>query len=153
MLLRTTMPSAPYDLSSWSTCLVATPLAFHTTHVSTVVAAHGTSPEAIARCRSFWGMNLMVTSTPCFLKMPAFSARERGAKPVHPLMAMVTLGRSWAGTAADRVRARAPATRHVKARISIPPERFVGIKEPTRVGRGGAPRILHAAPREEAWPS
>jgi hypothetical protein len=36
-------------LSSWKICVVATPLAFHTTHVSTVVAAHCTSPEAIAR--------------------------------------------------------------------------------------------------------
>ena len=88
------MPSAPYDLSSWTTCRVATPLAFQRIHVSTVVAAHCTSPEAMARCRSFCGMNLMVTSTPFFLKMPVFSARDSGAKPVHPLMATVTLGRS-----------------------------------------------------------
>src|SRR5262245_28850465 len=102
----------------------------------------------MARCRSFWGMNLMVTSTPCFLKMPAFSARERGAKPVHPLMATVTLGRSWARTAATGVRARTPATSEVSARISLPPKRFVGTKTaPVRIGRGGAPRILHAALR------
>src|SRR5439155_24109610 len=54
MSLRTTIPSAPYDLSSCTTCFVATPLAFHTIHVSTVVAAHCTSPDAIARWRSFW---------------------------------------------------------------------------------------------------
>src|SRR5438552_2672799 len=94
---RTTMPSAPYDLSSCTTWRVATPLAFQTIHVSTVVAAHATSPEAIARCRSFWGMNLMVASTPCFLNSPAFSASDSGAKPVHPLIAIVTFG-SCAGT-------------------------------------------------------
>src|SRR6266545_17968 len=126
MVLRTTIPSAPYDLSSWTTWRVATPLAFQTIHVSTVVAAHCTSPEAIARCRSFWGMNLMVTSTPCFLKMPAFSARESGAKPVQPLMATVTLGRSCAGAAAATARARAPATRHVTERMGIPPGRVMG---------------------------
>src|SRR5262245_33182300 len=92
MSLRTTMPSAPYDLSSWTTWRVATPLAFQTIHVSTVVAAHATSPEAIARWRSFCGMNLIVASTPFFLKRPAFSASVSGANPVHPLIAIVTFG-------------------------------------------------------------
>ncbi len=50
----------------------------------------------------------MVASTPCFLNKPAFSASESGANPVHPLMAMVTLG-SWAitGSASARIKARA----------------------------------------------
>jgi hypothetical protein len=38
-------------LSSWKIWVVATPAAFHATQVSTVVAAHWTSPEAMARCR------------------------------------------------------------------------------------------------------
>src|SRR6185436_13093346 len=83
MLLRTAIPSAPYDLSSCTTCVIGTPLAFQTTYVSTVVAAHCTSPEAIARCRDACGIILIVTSTPFFLKMPAFSASDSGAKPVH----------------------------------------------------------------------
>src|SRR5262249_55883218 len=49
IVLRTTIPSAPYDLSIWNNGLVATPLAFQTIQVSTVVAAHWTSPEAMAR--------------------------------------------------------------------------------------------------------
>ena len=112
------MPSAPYDLSSWSTCTVATPLAFQTIQVSTVVAAHCTSPEAIARCRSFWGMNLMVTSTPFFLKMPAFSASDRGANPVHPLMPTVTFGRSWATAAGAHQSVRA-ARRELATRMDF----------------------------------
>src|SRR2546428_5865734 len=111
MLLRTTMPSAPYDLSSWTTCRVATPLAFQRIQVSTVVAAHCTSPEAMARWRSFCGMNLIVTSTPRFLKIPVFSASDSGAKPVHPLMATVTLGRSWAGTGTAASTTRTATTR------------------------------------------
>ena len=83
MVLRTTMPSAPYDLSSWTTCFVATPLAFHTIHVSTVVAAHCTSPEAIARCRSFCGMNLMVDVDAVLLEDTGLlGQRQRGeARP------------------------------------------------------------------------
>src|SRR5215475_4413442 len=91
MLLRTAMPSAPYDLSIWKSCVVASPLAFHTIHVSTVVAAHWTSPEAMARCRLACGIFLIVTSSPFLAKMPASLARVSGAKPVHPEMPMVTL--------------------------------------------------------------
>ena len=40
----TTIPSAPKLLSSWKIFVVATPLAFHTIQVSTVVAAHWMSP-------------------------------------------------------------------------------------------------------------
>jgi hypothetical protein len=40
-------------LSSWKIWVVVTPLAFHTIQVSTVVAAHWISPEAMARWRSF----------------------------------------------------------------------------------------------------
>src|SRR5258706_6487245 len=85
------MPSAPYDLSSWKICLVATPLAFHTTQVSTVVAAHWMSPDATGRWRSFGGILVSVTSRPCFLNRPASLARVRGAKPVQPLMPTATL--------------------------------------------------------------
>src|SRR6476660_4009027 len=91
MALRTTMPSAPYDLSSWNSCVVATPLAFHTTQVSTVVAAHWMSPEAMARWRLACGIFLMVTSRPFFAKMPASLARVSGAKPVQPEIPMTTL--------------------------------------------------------------
>ena len=91
MLLRTAMPSAPYDLSSWNSCVVATPLAFHTIQVSTVVAAHWISPEAMARCRLACGIFLMVTSRPFLAKMPASLASVSGAKPVQPDMPMATL--------------------------------------------------------------
>src|SRR6267378_1322931 len=89
--LRTAMPSAPYDLSSWNICLVATPLAFQEIQVSTVVAAHCTSPDAMARCRSFCGIFLIVTSRPFFLKMPAWFASVSGANPVHPEIPIPTL--------------------------------------------------------------
>ena len=95
MSLRTAMPSAPYDLSSWKICLVATPLAFQAIQVSTVVAAHWMSPEAMARCRSFCGIFLIDTSRPLALKMPASLASVRGAKPVQPEMPMATWV-SWA---------------------------------------------------------
>ena len=75
--------------------MVATPFAFQTIQVSTVVAAHWMSPEAIARWRSFCGIFLIVTSRPFFLKMPASFASVSGAKPVQPLMPMATLV-SWA---------------------------------------------------------
>src|SRR5262245_47937596 len=91
MLLRTTMPSAPYDLSIWKSCVVATPLAFHTIQVSTVVAAHWMSPDAMARCRLACGIFLIVTSRPFFAKMPASLASVSGAKPVHPEIPIVTL--------------------------------------------------------------
>jgi hypothetical protein len=71
-------------LSIWKICFVATPLAFQTTHVSTVVAAHWMSPDAIASWRSFWGIFFRSTSRPYFLKMPASLASVSGAKPVHP---------------------------------------------------------------------
>src|SRR3954469_18643175 len=98
-LPRTTMPSAPKDLSSWNSCVVATPLAFHTTQVSTVVAAHCTSPDAIARCRLACGTFLMVTSRPFLAKMPASLASVSGAKPVQPEIAIVTLVCAEAGVA------------------------------------------------------
>ena len=91
MLLRTAMPSAPYDLSIWNSCVVGTPLAFHTIQVSTVVAAHWISPEAMARCRLAWGIFLRVTSRPFFAKMPASLASVSGAKPVQPDSPMATL--------------------------------------------------------------
>ncbi len=67
-----------------------TPLAFHTSHVSTVVAAHCRSPLAIASGRLACGTFFKVTSRPCFSKMPACLASVSGAKPDHPLMPMVT---------------------------------------------------------------
>ena len=67
MPLRTTIPSAPLLLSSWKICVVGTPFAFQTIQVSTVVAAHCTSPDAIARWRSFCGIFLSDTSRPFFL--------------------------------------------------------------------------------------
>src|SRR6185503_586878 len=118
MSLRTAMPSAPYDLSSWKICLVATPFAFHTIHVSTVVAAHWMSPEAIARWRSFCGIFLIETSRPFFLKMPASRASVRGAKPVHPLIPMATA--VWA-EAVKAAPASAAATRNRMALRMEPP--------------------------------
>src|SRR5436190_1321491 len=50
----------------------------------------------MARCRVACGIILIVASTPFFLKMPAFSARDNGAKPVQPLMPIETFGRSCA---------------------------------------------------------
>jgi len=61
------------------------------TQVSTVVAAHWMSPDAIARWRSFCGIFLMLTSSPFFLKMPASLASVSGAKPVHPEMPILSL--------------------------------------------------------------
>src|ERR1700754_980024 len=95
MLLRTAMPSAPYDLSIWNSCVVATPFAFHTIQVSTVVAAHWMSPDAIARWRLACGIFFMVASIPCLAKRPASFASVSGAKPVHPEMPMATF-LSWA---------------------------------------------------------
>src|SRR5215218_5012478 len=100
MLLRTTMPSAPYDLSSWNSSVVATPLAFHTIQVSTVVAAHWMSPDAIARWRLACGIFLMVASLPCLAKMLAPLASVSGAKPVHPDMPIATFF-SWAATGVE----------------------------------------------------
>src|SRR5688572_26782983 len=96
------MPSAPKLLSSWKICLVATPLAFQTSQVSTVVAAHWMSPEAMARWRLCCGIFLIVASTPFFLKMPACAASVIGANPVQPLMPILTLScaaAEWAATA------------------------------------------------------
>jgi hypothetical protein len=78
-------------LSIWKICFVATPLAFQTIHVSTVVAAHWTSPDAIARWRSFCGIILSDTSRPFFLKIPASLASVSGWNPVQPDMPMATL--------------------------------------------------------------
>src|SRR5215471_8889400 len=101
--LRTAMPSAPKLLSSWKICLVATPLAFQEIQVSTVVAAHWMSPDAIARCRSFCGIFFNVTSRPFFLKMPDWLARVSGAKPVHPESPIATFTSSAiAGADASR---------------------------------------------------
>src|SRR5215470_3591394 len=105
--LRTTMPSAPYDLSSWNSSVVATPFAFHTIQVSTVVAAHWMSPEAMAKCRLACGIFLMVTSRPFLLKMPASLARVSGAKPVHPEMPMVTFVCALAGAPSKIVQSAA----------------------------------------------
>src|SRR5262245_17998216 len=58
------------------------------------------SPEATARCRSFCGIFLMVTSRPFFLKMPAWFASVSGANPVHPEIPMPTFT-SWATAGAD----------------------------------------------------
>ena len=69
---------------------MATPLAFQTIQVSTVVAAHWMSPDWMARWRLACGIFLMVTSRPFFLKMPASLASVRGAKPVHPEMPIAT---------------------------------------------------------------
>ena len=79
-------------------------MAFHTTQVSTVVAAHWMSPEAIARWRSFWGIIFTLTSRPCFLKRPAYLASVSGAKPVHPAIPTATLvscAEAVAATGAD----------------------------------------------------
>ena len=67
-----------------------------------MVAAHWTSPEAIARWRSFCGIFLIVTSRPFFLKMPASLASVSGAKPVHPEMPMPTLTSSASAGVAGR---------------------------------------------------
>ena len=66
-------------------CFVSTPFAFQTSQVSTVVAAHWMSPEAIevaALLRDLLDRGVDAV----FLKMPACSARVSGAKPVQPLM-------------------------------------------------------------------
>ncbi len=51
-----------------------------TTQVSTVVAAHCTSPEAMARWRLACGIFLMVTSRPFLAKMPASFAKGQRRK-------------------------------------------------------------------------
>ena len=79
-------------------------MAFQTTQVSTVVAAHWMSPDAIARWRSFCGIFLIVTSSPCCLKRPASLAKVSGAKPVQPEMATATLV-SWAWAAGAKATA------------------------------------------------
>src|SRR3954463_10161711 len=112
------MPSAPKLLSSWNICLVATPLAFQEIQVSTVVAAHWMSPDATARCRSFCGIFLIVTSRPFFLKMPAWLASVSGANPVHPEMPMATFT-SCATAGADTRRA-AVAANIPRLRMAVP---------------------------------
>src|SRR5258707_9264268 len=88
---RATMPSDHMPWSILKSCVVATPFVFHTIQVSAVVAAHWTSPEAMARWRSFCGIFWIVTSRPLALKMPASFASVSGAKPVQPEMPMATL--------------------------------------------------------------
>src|ERR1700730_15219977 len=56
--------------------MVATPLAFHTIQVSTVVAAHWMSPEAMARCRLACGIFLRVMSIPLLEKMPLYLGKD-----------------------------------------------------------------------------
>src|SRR5688572_22876467 len=110
----TIIPSAPKLLSSWKICVVATPFAFHTIHVSTVVAAHWMSPEAMARWRSFCGIFLMSTSRPCFLKMPASFASVSGANPVQPEMPTATLVCACAANGSSSSRDRARTVRFMR---------------------------------------
>src|ERR1700724_2264218 len=56
--------------------MVATPLAFHTIQVSTVVAAHWMSPEAMARWRLACGIFLRVTSRPFAGKDATFLGKD-----------------------------------------------------------------------------
>ena len=58
-----------------------------------------------ARLRIF----LIVASTPFFLKMPACVASVSGAKPVQPLMPMVTDVAAYAGTDSPTASANAAA--------------------------------------------
>src|SRR5262245_45981642 len=154
MLLRTAMPSAPYDLSIWKSCVVATPLAFHTIQVSTVVAAHWMSPDAMARCRLACGIFLRVTSRPFLAKIPASFARVRGAKPVHPEMPMATLVPCAAADVTAKDAASATATILIgvmshsirkKFACFMPPRRSGGVKYARRTGM----RRVHA-PRTDA---
>src|SRR3954471_14646608 len=115
----TTMPSAPKLLSSWKICVVVTPAAFQPIHVSTVVAAHCTSPEAIARWRSFCGIFLIVTSRPFFLKIPASLASVSGANPVHPEIAMFTFTSSATAGAAARKAAAAATIPRLRMAVSL----------------------------------
>jgi len=57
---------------------------------STVVAAALSAPAASAAERCTGGMKRISTSTPFFLKMPALSASDSGAKPVQPLIPSTT---------------------------------------------------------------
>src|SRR5215510_7812636 len=75
------------------------------------------SPEATARCRSFCGIFLMVTSRPFFLKMPAWLASVSGANPVHPEIPMPTFT-SWATAGAD-ARKTAVAANIPKLRMAV----------------------------------
>src|SRR5688572_21076322 len=62
----------------------------------------------MARCRSFCGIFLMLTSRPFFLKIPASLARVSGAKPVQPEMPTATLvSWAWAMPQASRANERA----------------------------------------------
>ena len=108
-------------MSSWKICRVGTPLAFQTIQVSTVVAAHWMSPEAIARCRSFCGIFLIVTSSPLRSKIPACFASVSGANPVHPLIPIPTS----TGSAARA--APLPSASHKAASNPIPRIRLIAI--------------------------
>src|SRR5262245_50809786 len=154
MLLRTTMPSAPYDLSIWKSCVVATPLAFHTIQVSTVVAAHWMSPDAMARCRLACGIFLMVTSRPFLAKIPASLAKVRGAKPVHPEMPMATLVPCAAAGVTAKDAASATATILIGVMSHSVGKKFACFMPPRRSGRvkyarGIGMRRIHA-PRADA---
>src|SRR5262245_44501679 len=135
MLLRTTMPSAPYDLSIWNSCVVATPLAFHTIQVSTVVAAHWMSPDAMARCRLACGIFLRVTSRPFLAKIPASLATVRGAKPVHHEMRRAALFPCAAAGVTTKDAARATATILIGVMSHSLRTKFACVMPPRRSGR------------------
>src|SRR5262245_6565660 len=179
MLLRTAMPSAPYDLSIWKSCVVATPLAFHTIQVSTVVAAHWMSPDAMARCRLACGIFLRVTSRPFLAKIPASLAKVSGAKPVHPEIPMATLVPCAAAGVTAKDAASATATiligvmshslgRNLRASCHHggPGEANTRVEqgcdectrpEPTRIGsspqRKGPPRLRSGPRTSLRWPT
>src|SRR6266581_9659016 len=73
----------------------------------------------MARCRSFCGIFLIVTSTPFFLKMPASLASVSGAKPVQPEIPIATLGRSCAS--ADGRKNASTATSKAAMSFMVPP--------------------------------
>src|SRR2546425_12158191 len=99
MLLRTTSPSPPFDLSISATCTLGMPAELHTMCWSTVVAAALSAPEASAAERCTGGMKRVSMSTPVLLKMPASSASFRGWKPVQPLMPSTTFSCASAANA------------------------------------------------------
>ena len=90
ILPRTAMPSPPFDLSISSTCTVGIPAEVQTMCWSTVVAAALSAPAASAAERCTGGIMRISTSAPFFLKIPALSASESGAKPVQPLIPSTT---------------------------------------------------------------
>src|SRR5690606_38120447 len=111
-------------LSSWKICLDGTPLAFHTIHVSTVVAAHWISPDRRARWRLACGIFRMLTSRPFFSKMPASFASVSGAKPVQPDMPIETAVSAWA--AEDINAAAETAITQLRFMVRTPVYLFMG---------------------------